>query len=108
MRLKRPNKDKKAWEWKVLRASDHVSYKPYANGRGWIKSNGQAECDDKWKNAERFGARKKKIKQYCIRLHEKHQDDDGYMDIYNRYNCRRLSARQGDHSPLQVGVTQFV
>ncbi|KAF4663520.1 hypothetical protein FOL47_005695, partial [Perkinsus chesapeaki] len=88
MGLTRPDKQKHKWEYKVLAASKNVNYKLYANGRGWIKSNGDSDCDGKWKDAETYGARKKKIKQYCIRLHEKHQDDRGYTDAPKRYDCR--------------------
>ncbi|KAF4693932.1 hypothetical protein FOZ60_009678 [Perkinsus olseni] len=87
-KLKRPDKDKKKWEPKVFAASKNVNYNLYANGRGWVKSNGKSDCDGKWKDAETYGARKKKIKQFCIRLHEKHQDDRGYTDAPKRYDCR--------------------
>ncbi|KAF4663478.1 hypothetical protein FOL46_004720 [Perkinsus olseni] len=85
--LKRPGKDKKAWIPRVEAESENVNYRHYANGRGRVKKNGKPECDGKWKDAETYGRRKAAIKQFCIRLHEKHQDDDGYRKLYNEYDC---------------------
>ncbi|EER06310.1 hypothetical protein Pmar_PMAR006076 [Perkinsus marinus ATCC 50983] len=86
--LKRPDQEKRGWEAKINAATRNVNYALYANGRGWVKSNGKSDCNGKWKDAETYGARKKKIKQFCIRLHEKHQDDRGYTDAPKRYDCR--------------------
>ncbi|KAF4721360.1 hypothetical protein FOZ62_018616, partial [Perkinsus olseni] len=85
--LKRPSQDKKAWEPKIIAASEDIDYDWFANGNGVIRMDGRSECYGKWKDAEIYGARKKKIKQYCVRLHEKHQDDEGYTTVPREYNC---------------------
>ncbi|KAF4673463.1 hypothetical protein FOL47_010515 [Perkinsus chesapeaki] len=85
--FKRP--DEARWKWlpKALAVSDTVDYNLYAHGRGKVKANGKSYCHGKWRNAETYGARGKKIKQLCIRLHEWHQDDRGYEDAPAKYDC---------------------
>ncbi|KAF4666910.1 hypothetical protein FOL47_003844 [Perkinsus chesapeaki] len=87
--LKRPDDDKKKWQSKAKAASSGVNYNLYANGRGKVNSGkGKSDCDGKWQDAETYGARQNKIKQFCVRLHEKHQDDKGYTDAPKKYSCR--------------------
>ncbi|KAF4726074.1 hypothetical protein FOZ62_003704, partial [Perkinsus olseni] len=88
-KLKRPDEEKERWVPKANAAAKDVDYSLFANGRGKVKvKDGKSDCDGKWKDAETYGARKKTIKQFCIRLHEKHQDDKGYTDAPKRYDCR--------------------
>ncbi|EER08366.1 hypothetical protein Pmar_PMAR000405 [Perkinsus marinus ATCC 50983] len=85
--LKRPDQDKKAWEPKLIAASSGINYDFFANGNGVVRMDGRSECYGKWQDAEIYGARKKAIKQFCVRIHEKHQDDDGYKSLPREYYC---------------------
>ncbi|KAF4705883.1 hypothetical protein FOZ63_002561, partial [Perkinsus olseni] len=59
----------------------------YANGRGHLVEPGKFKCFGKWKDAVVYGARKQEIKELCVRLHEKQQDDWEYKDSPADYNC---------------------
>ncbi|EER06751.1 hypothetical protein Pmar_PMAR003973 [Perkinsus marinus ATCC 50983] len=89
VKLMRADEDKRRWQPKAKAAAKDVDFNLYANGRGKVKTkDGKSDCNGKWKDAETYGVRKKKIKQFCIRLHEKHQDDKGYTDAPKKFECR--------------------
>ncbi|KAF4717176.1 hypothetical protein FOZ62_023755 [Perkinsus olseni] len=86
-RTRLPKDDKRSWQSKIKSELKGFSWGIYANGRGRLDKPGKFKCSGKWKDAVAYGARKKEIKEFCVRLHEKQQDDWGYKDSPKKYSC---------------------
>ncbi|EER02819.1 hypothetical protein Pmar_PMAR007575 [Perkinsus marinus ATCC 50983] len=74
------------WHSKIQSEVKDFKWEIYTNGRGKMEK-GKLKCNGKWKDAVAYGAQKKEIRELCVRLHEKHQDDRGYEDSPTKYNC---------------------
>ncbi|KAF4699182.1 hypothetical protein FOZ63_004854, partial [Perkinsus olseni] len=84
-RTRLPKDDKRKWQSKIKSELKGFQWNIYTNGRGRFDKPGKFRCLGKWKDAVVYGARKKEIKEFCVRLHEKQHDDEGYEESPVRY-----------------------